>query len=246
MKIRIYLFFTFYFSLAVIFGFSLIIFFILPRKVFRLGYRAWGHTILFAFSKIIGVKVTVRGREHVQNEPLVLVCKHQSTWETFFFMVFLRDPVYILKWEMFLIPLYGLGVLKSECITVKRGKKGAALKTMLDKSVEKLKQDRSVIIFPEGTRVAPLTHKPLKKGVAALYKHLEEQGMDVNFVPVAHNAGCFWPRRSPHLRSGEIIVEILPPMPKNLSEEACIEYLENNMITKSDELSQQALENEKN
>lgn len=240
-KLRTLIFFIFYFSFTSILIFAIPIFCLFTRNGFRMFHQFWARANYKAFLKIMNVKLTVKGLEHIENEPVVFVSKHQSAWDGFFHLALLKDPVFILKWEIHFIPFFNFGIWKTKTIAVKRGKKGQAIQSMISQALDRLKEGRSVIIYPEGTRRAPLAEPMLKRGVFALYQAVQEAGLDIKFVPAALNSGVFWPRRSFDLKSGELIVEMMPPIPDGLDEEACRAYLEDTLIKKSDESCKEAM-----
>lgn len=160
----------------------------LPRR-FRL-LRGWNWMAIHWLRLTCGVRWKVEG---VLPEPGngVIIANHQSTWETFFLPLIVNGPVFVLKRELMRLPVFGWGLALAHPIAIDRAASREALKQILQQGAERLRDGRWVVIFPEGTRTAvgePLKYKP---GGAML---ATQNGARI--VPVAHNAGCAWPRGS--------------------------------------------------
>jgi 1-acyl-sn-glycerol-3-phosphate acyltransferase len=161
------------------------------------------------------------GLEHLPNGPAIIAAKHQSAWETLFLSRRLNRPAFILKRELLMIPVFGWFIRKVGMIAVDRLGKAAALKKMVRDANDAFAQGRQIIIFPEGTRVAPGEHKPYQPGIAALYGQL-----NVPVVPVALNSGLFWGKKAWVKKPGRIAIEYLPPIPPGLDRKAFMAELE--------------------
>jgi 1-acyl-sn-glycerol-3-phosphate acyltransferase len=161
------------------------------------------------------------GLEHFPQGPAIIAAKHQSAWETLFLSRRLNHPAFILKRELLMIPLFGWFIRKVRMIAVDRSGKAAALKKMVRDANQAFAEGRQIIIFPEGTRVAPGTHKPYQPGIAALYSQL-----NVPVVPVALNSGLYWARKAWVKKPGRILIEYLPPIPPGLDRRAFMAELE--------------------
>lgn len=176
------------------------------RSAYRFG-RAWADAILRLCASVAGLGYEVRGREHLPRGPAIIAMKHQSAWDTFAVAVIFDDPAIVLKQELMWIPFYGWYLRKAGMIAIDRKAGAHALRRLVAAGERAAAQGRPLVIFPEGTRTAPGTHRPYQPGVAALYRQLH-----LPLVPVAVNSGVFWGRRSFLKRPGRIIVEILPPI----------------------------------
>jgi len=169
-------------------------------KVWRLGMQ-WG------VKHILGIRPQVIGQENMPKEPCVILAKHQSAWET----MVLQDTtwgsycVFVLKKELLRVPLIGWGLAAMRMISIDRSASKDALDQVVKQGRERLQQGFYVIIFPEGTRVAPGQKKRYKPGGAYLATHV---GCQV--VPVAHNAGELWPRQAFLKKPGTVTVSIGP------------------------------------
>jgi 1-acyl-sn-glycerol-3-phosphate acyltransferase len=194
---------------------------LLPRR-FIIGYaRFWMAGTQAMLGTLVGLDYEVRGREQLPREPSILALKHQSAWETLVLLLLIDDPAIALKRELTLIPVFGWYTLRAGMIRIDRGSGARALRSMVEGARAALDRGSPVVIFPEGTRVAPGTHRPYHPGVAALYLQLDRP-----VVPVALNSGLFWPRRSFFKRPGRIVVEFLPPIAPGLDRRAFMLELE--------------------
>ena len=150
------------------------------------------------------------------EQQLILAPKHQSFWDTIAFLPYIRDPLYILKRELRWIPFFGWYIIKMRMIPVDRGKRAKALKQVIERTRAEMRENsRQLIIYPEGTRRAPGAEPAYKWGIVELYSEL---GLPV--VPVAHQAGLWWPRRKFLRHPGTIRARFLPPIPPGLDKEA--------------------------
>jgi len=169
--------------------------------------RVWAKVSLAMLAAICGLRHEIRGLANLPSGPFIIASKHQSAWDTLIFPLLVDGPGYIYKRELRRIPLFGWYLTRSGCIPIDRAGGPKALRQMIEHARRSLAEGRTIIIFPEGTRVAPGDHRPYHPGVAALYGQL---GIPV--VPVALNSGLYWGRRAFAKRPGRIIVELLPPI----------------------------------
>ena len=186
-----------------------------PRQGSVLGMRIFGHGTVWLLKVIVGIHLEVRGRENVPKGGCIVAAKHQSAFDTLIYHPLLGDPAIVMKRELLWIPLYGQHSLKARMIPVDRSGGPNALKTMVRLGREAIALGRPIVIFPQGTRVAPGAKAPYQPGLAALYSQL-----DVPVVPVATKSGICWPRRSFAKHAGTIVVEFLPPIPPGLPRKA--------------------------
>ena len=154
----------------------------------------------------------VSGLENMPAGPVILACKHQSSWETLAFSRLFPGSATVMKRELLLIPVVGWAMARVGNIAVERGDGSKALRGLIKQAKATLAEGRSILIFPEGTRVAVGDERPYQVGTAALYRQL-----GVPVVPVALNSGLFWGRRKFIKWPGVIDVEILPAIPPGLS-----------------------------
>ena len=151
------------------------------------------------------------GLENMPTGPVIFACKHQSSWETLAFSRLFPGAATVMKRELVLIPIVGWAMARAGNIAVERGDGAKALRGLVKQAKATLAEGRSILIFPEGTRVAVGDEKPYQVGTAALYRQL-----GVPVVPVALNSGVFWGRRKFIKWPGVIDVEILPAIPPGL------------------------------
>lgn len=203
----------------------------LPRRIMQGTARAWTRWNRLALRWIVGLHLEVRGLERVPPGPVILASKHQSAWDTIVFFLFFDDVRYVVKRELLSIPLWGWYAWKCGSIAVDRSGGTAVLRKLVRETKSALADGAKVVIFPEGTRSAPGTHRPYLPGVASLYR-----ATDVPVVPVALNSGVFWGRRSFTKRPGTMVIEFLPPTPKGLDRKAFLAELERRIETVSDGL----------
>lgn len=175
------------------------------------GYRAgrlWRLSIQWGVEHLLGIRPHVIGLENMPQEPCVILSKHQSAWETMTLQDYVPKGafcVFVLKKELLRVPLIGWGLGAMKMISIDRSAGKEALDKVVEQGRERLKSGFYVIIFPEGTRVAPGTTKRYKSGGAYLATRV---GCKV--VPVAHDAGEFWPRQAFVKKPGTVTVSIGP------------------------------------
>jgi 1-acyl-sn-glycerol-3-phosphate acyltransferase len=196
-----------------------------PQAVQAAG-GIWIDGTLFLLKHVVGIGHRIIGAENLPAAPAVYASKHQSAWETLFLSRYLNFPAFVLKKELLSIPLFGWFLKKSGMIAIDRKAGASALRGMAREAAATLDAGRSILIFPEGTRVAPGQSRPYQPGVAALYTQLK-----VPVVPVALNSGLFWGRRAFIKKPGTIVVEILPPIQPGLDRKAVMKELEDRIET---------------
>jgi 1-acyl-sn-glycerol-3-phosphate acyltransferase len=179
----------------------------LPRLARYRVISGWAWLALRCLRRICGVHWTVEGREHLPRRPAVILSKHQSAWETLAFQEIFPPQVHVLKRELLWIPFFGWGLALMSPIAINRARGMAALRQIARRGRQRLEQGFWVVVFPEGTRVAPGRTRKYQIGGAWLAAH---SGAPV--VPVAHNAGRVWPRNSFLKYPGKVTVRIGPPI----------------------------------
>ena len=204
---------------------------LLPRKAVQRTARWWVRGLLAMLAAICGLRHRVVGREHVPAGRAVFAIKHQSAWETLVFHGFLRDPIFVLKRELFPVPVVGWYLKKSGAIGIDRSAGFRAIRLMLPRVKRALAEGSQVMVFPEGTRTAPGDRRPYQPGIAGIYANT-----DAPVIPVALNSGLFWPRRSFLKRPGVITLEFLPPMPPGLNRKVFMHELQSRMDTAAERL----------
>ena len=177
----------------------------LPRMTRYRVISGWSHLVVHLARHIAGIRWRVEGREHLPKQPAVILSKHQSAWETMAFQLIFPPQVHVLKRELLWIPFFGWGLALMSPIAIDRARGLAALRSIARRGRERLAQGFWVVVFPEGTRVAPGTRRAYQLGGAWL-----AAASGAPIVPVAHNAGLFWPRNAFLKRPGTVTVRIGP------------------------------------
>ncbi|MBV9568993.1 MAG: 1-acyl-sn-glycerol-3-phosphate acyltransferase [Hyphomicrobiales bacterium] len=194
---------------------------VLPRRFFMKVARLWGASCVWLLKVIAGTGVHWSGLDKLPQGGCLIASKHQSTWETFALFTVLKDPVFVLKRELMLIPLFGWYLSKGQMIPVRRGQTGRdALVSLAQSAKEAIAAGRQLIIFPEGTRRPAGAAPDYKSGVAHLYA-----ATGAVCVPIALNSGVYWSRRALRRRSGTIKVEILDPIAPGMRPKAFLAEL---------------------
>jgi 1-acyl-sn-glycerol-3-phosphate acyltransferase len=178
-----------------------------PRGRFAV-ISQWARFSLWWLERTCGLGFQVEGREHVPATPTIVMSKHQSAWETLALQRVFRPQAWVLKRELLWIPFFGWGLAMLRPIAIDRRAGRRALDQVVRQGAERLASGIWVVVFPEGTRTAPGEKGRYRMGGAVL---AERTGAPV--VPVAHNAGEFWPRRGFLKRPGTIRMVIGPPIP---------------------------------
>ena len=177
----------------------------LPRMARYRVISGWSRLVVHLAKRILGIEWRVEGRENLPTRPSVILSKHQSAWETMAFQMIFPPQVHVLKRELLWIPFFGWGLALMSPIAIDRSRGLAALRNIARRGRERLAQGFWVVVFPEGTRVAPGERRTYQLGGAWL---AAESGAPV--VPVAHNAGLVWPRNAFLKRPGTVTVRIGP------------------------------------
>ena len=198
---------------------------ILPRRFYMMTVRTFVHKVHFLERTVLGLRYEVRGREHLPKDgSYIVAAKHQSAYETMKLHILWRDPAVILKRELLRIPLWGMYLKKSDPIAIDRSTPDAAIESIQEGAKRMQAQNRPIVIFPQGTRVGVETtaaERPYKIGVARVQ---EATGLPI--VPMAMNAGMFWPKGSFLKSSGTVVFEFLPPIEAGLERGKLLKKLE--------------------
>ncbi len=181
-----------------------------PAHCARAVARFWGY-MTYLLLGMVGITQVISGDRHLDKQVLYAV-KHQSAWETIILCWLLAAPAFVLKRELLRLPIIGWFFLKTGCIPIDRSAGMKALRDIRVIGQNLAKKGRSMLIFPQGTRVAPGIDQPYEIGVFSLY-----QATGLPVVPVALNSGHVWPRNSWLKYPGEVIVEFLDPIEPGLN-----------------------------
>lgn len=195
---------------------------LVPRRWLRWPMRLYAQVVVALLRGICGIRLRVEGRENLPAAgPALIAARHESAFDTFIWFALLPDAVYVLKRELLWLPVYGWYAWKTRQIAVDRAAGGRALRHLVKAGKEAAREGRQIVIFPEGTRVAPGRRVPIQPGVVAL---ATATGLPV--VPVATNSGRCWGRRSFRKRPGVITVAVRPPIPAGQARPALVRRLE--------------------
>ena len=187
-----------------------------------------GYWAGFCLKFFLSTKIIIKGKENIiKNEKFFIAASHQSMFETFYLQTIFNSPVFILKKELLLIPVFGWYLKKIGSISIKRNK---VSKDNLNFFHDILKiinnSKRPLIIFPQGTRVLPNERPQFKKGASRIYEELK-----IQCQPVAINSGYVWPKKGSKISNKTITVSILKPIQSGLLKEEFLEILENKIYS---------------
>ncbi|MEM8577295.1 MAG: lysophospholipid acyltransferase family protein [Pseudomonadota bacterium] len=199
----------------------------------RTACRTWASYAMWTARLMIGLRTEVRGTP--PTGEVLVAAKHQSFLDIL--MIFNAVPTakFIMKRELLYTPIIGIYAYRLGCVPVSRGKRGAAIAKMVADVEAGRAQPGQLVIYPQGTRVAPGAHIPYKVGTAILYEQLAQP-----CVPVATNAGLFWPRKGLMRHPGLAVVEFLEPMATGTSRDAFMAELEEVVEARSNTLMAEA------
>ena len=201
---------------------------LLPQKVVLSGGKLMGHWAGFCLKTILSVKIKILGKENIiDNEKFFIAASHQSMFETFYLQTIFNAPVFILKKELVLIPIFGWYLKKIGSISIKRNKITKDNLSFFEDITNMInKTQRPLIIFPQGTRVKPDERPPFKKGAGRIYEELK-----ISCQPVAINSGYVWPKYGKKKTNKEVIISILPKINSGLDKNEFIKSLEKKIYT---------------
>ncbi|MEH6548578.1 MAG: lysophospholipid acyltransferase family protein [Pseudomonadales bacterium] len=187
------------------FGTTSLLIFWLPYRIRAAYILLWNRLVVWWLMVCCGINFKVTGLNCLNERPMVIVSNHQSNWETFFLQQHFRPVATILKHELLNLPFFGWGLRQMRPIAIDRGSPKESMRQMLRQGKLRLDQGLSVLVFPEGTRKEAGSPIRFARGGAGLAVYA-----DVDVLPVAHNAGYFWPNGQFIKRPGTIEVAIGP------------------------------------
>lgn len=192
-----------------------------PLRTRNAMARFWANVILGGLKVICRLDYRIEGRENLPPGGHVALWKHSSSWETFAMVTVCPPQVWVLKRELTWLPAFGWGLMLLNAIALNRSAGGSAVKSVLEQGKLRLAEGKWIVIFPEGTRMPPGQTRRYGASGALL---AAENGRYI--VPVAHDAGYYWPRRGLLKKRGTITVVIGKPIdpagrdPREVNEEA--------------------------
>jgi 1-acyl-sn-glycerol-3-phosphate acyltransferase len=209
--------------------------YLMSDKIQR-GIALFWFDMVYACEKyVMNLDYRVIGRENLPEKgPYIIACKHQSAWETMkIYRIFGETAAIIAKKGLLDIPIWGHYGLVMGLVPIDRSKGKEAMQLMINSAQKSVDKGHDIVLFPQGTRVPVGETRPYKGGVIKLY-----EGLNLPIVPVAINAGLFWPKNSFWKKSGTITVEILPIIPTGLPSDAVLKQLADVTETATDRLCQ--------
>jgi len=207
---------------------------ILPQNIVLVGGKLMGYWASFCLRLILSVKIKILGKENIIiNKNFFIAASHQSMFETFYLQTIFNSPLFILKKELILIPIFGWYLKKIGSITIKRNKVTKENLGFFDDIKKTIHNtERPLIIFPQGTRVKPDERPPFKKGVARVYEELK-----ISCQPIAINSGYVWPKKGPKIPNKEIIISILPSIDYQMEKSDFVNNLEKKIYAELDRIN---------
>jgi len=169
----------------------------------------WNKVVIQVLKHLCGIHFEIRGMENIQavlDQPVVILSKHQSAYETIAYIALLpKQLCFVFKRELLWIPFFGWALALLKMIHINRASKETAALSVASQGRKRLSEGKWILMFPEGTRTPVGSHKPYRKGGARL-----ASATGATVVPIAHNAGRFWPRNSFMKYPGTVIFSIGP------------------------------------
>ena len=205
------------------FGITILTFFQFHRSPAHVRWvlRLWSTGFIFAARWIVGLRYTIEGQENVPDRPVIFICNHQSYWESIAFTVLIPNLNIISKAEAMDIPVFGWGLRHAPMIPVYRDRRGSNLRRIVREAQKSLADGRSILLFPEGTRVKPGQTRRFERSVELLYRIC-----GVEIVPVAHNAGLYWREGFATKAAGLVTLRFYPPIAPGTDSKSVADQIE--------------------
>ena len=231
--IRNFLFSLFFFTGIIFISLIFLPGIFLPKKIVLFGGKIMGYWTSFCLQFFLSTKILIKGRENIiNNKKFFIAASHQSMFETFFLQTVFNSPVFILKKELLMIPIFGWYLKKIGSISIKRNKVSKENLSFYDDISKQINSsDRPLIIFPQGTRLQPEDRTSFKKGSSRIYEELK-----ISCQPVAINSGNTWPKKGLKKINTILTISILKPIEPGLEKEIFLKKLENIIYSELDVL----------
>ena len=232
--IRNFLFSLFFFTGIIFISLIFLPAIFLPKKIVLFGGKIMGYWVSFCLQIFLSTKIIIKGKENIiENKKFFIAASHQSMFETFFLQTIFNSPVFILKRELLMIPIFGWYLKKIGSISIKRNKVSKANLGFFDDIAKQVNSsDRPLIIFPQGTRLSPEDRAPFKKGSSRIYQELK-----ISCQPIAINSGNTWPKQGSKKINTILTISILKPINPGLKKEIFLKELENAIYSELDVLN---------
>ena len=232
--IRNFLFSLFFFTGIIFISLIFLPAIFLPKKIVLFGGKIMGYWTSFCLQIFLSTKIIIKGKENIiKNKKFFIAASHQSMFETFFLQTIFNSPVFILKKELLMIPIFGWYLKKIGSISIKRNKVSKENLSFFDDISKQINSsDRPLIIFPQGTRLSPEDRTPFKKGSSRIYEELK-----ISCQPIAINSGNTWPKKGSKKINTILTISILKPIEPGLEKEIFLKELENVIYSELDVLN---------
>ena len=232
--IRNFLFSLFFFTGIIFISLIFLPAIFLPDKAVLFGGKIMGYWTSFCLQIFLSTKIIVKGKENIIKEKkFFIAASHQSMFETFFLQTIFNSPVFILKKELLMIPIFGWYLKKIGSISIKRNKISKENLGFFDDISKQINSsNRPIIIFPQGTRLLPEDRTPFKKGSSRIYEELK-----ISCQPIAINSGNTWPKKGLKKINTILTISILEPIEPGLEKEIFLKKLENVIYSELDVLN---------
>ena len=232
--IRNFLFSLFFFSGIIFISLIFLPTIFLPKKIVLFGGKIMGYWTAFCLQIFLSTKIIIKGKENIiKNRKFFIASSHQSMFETFFLQTIFNSPVFILKKELLMIPIFGWYLKKIGSISIKRNKISKEnLNFFEDISKQINSSDRPLVIFPQGTRLQPEDRTPFKKGSSRIYEELR-----ISCQPIAINSGKTWPKKGSKKINTILTISILEPVEPGLEKKIFLKKLEKVIYSELDILN---------
>ena len=211
-------------SWTILMGVLSLPFLCLPSKSIALPAKIWIKGIFICLKYICRVTHEMRGLTNLSDEPVIIVSKHQSAFETFALYYYLQKSFFIHKKQLFYIPIFGQYLMKHNMVSIDRAGQASTMRKMITDVKKKLDSGSTIIIFPEGTRKKPGAKADYKTGFIGIYNTSKRK-----LQPVALNSGLFWQKGLKVIKRGHIIIEFLPQIDTGLDKKEVLNRVKNSI-----------------
>jgi 1-acyl-sn-glycerol-3-phosphate acyltransferase len=208
--------------------------FFLPQKIVLFGGKIMGYWTSFCLRFFLSTKLIVKGKENIiDNKKFFIAASHQSMFETFFLQTIFDSPVFILKKELLMIPIFGWYLKKIGSISIRRNKISKDNVGFFGDILKLINSsNRPLIIFPQGTRLLPADRTPFKKGASRIYEELK-----ISCQPIAINSGYTWPKYGSKKINTTLTVSILKQIEPGQNKELFLKNLQDIIYAELDALN---------
>jgi 1-acyl-sn-glycerol-3-phosphate acyltransferase len=232
--IRNFLFSLFFFTGITFISLIFLPAILLPKMIVLFGGKIMGYWTSFCLQFFLSTKIIIKGKKNIiKDKKFFIASSHQSMFETFFLQTVFNYPVFILKKELLMIPIFGWYLKKIGSISIKRNKVSKENLSFFDDISKQISSsERPLIIFPQGTRLLPKDRTPFKKGSSRIYEELK-----ITCQPIAINSGNTWPKKGSKKINTILTISILKPIEPGLKKEIFLKELESVIYSELDILN---------